>query len=415
MRAQLNRLRMPALQAVLFFVIWATTITVGLRLGWYPLNVGNYVAVGLIAALAILACREFSLAGLLTIGVITIFPPWFFDEPEIRMIPLVFAAYFATSRGLRPVIAVPLVAFFTLFTVVPFLAYGWIGIGAVEMINYYPLRDPSTRVLSAVVMLAAVLVGIFAQRQTATTAKLHERNEQLQALRNSEIERIASQERTRIARDIHDVVAHHVSAMVINAQAAEHVADAQPEKLRPAVRSVISNGQEALTAMRRAVKVLRADGPHAYEAAAVPFDEAMQQLVARVRDTGLTVSTSLADDVRLTPSAEIAVLQISQEALTNVMIHSDASEVKLTLAKYGDAVQLSVTDNGSEDLAQGIVGRRLLGVGDGGSGIQGMRERAQALDGILEAGRVEHGWRTSALMPLAAVTSPSVTGSGSGS
>ena len=411
MRAQLNRLRMPALQAVLFFVIWATTITVGLRLGWYPLNVGNYVAVGLIAALAILACREFPLAGLLTIGIITIFPPWFFDEPEIRMIPLVFAAYFATSRGLRPVIAVPLVAFFTLFTVVPFLAYGWIGIGAVEMINYYPLRDPSTRVLSAVVMLAAVLVGIFAQRQTATTAKLHERNEQLQALRNSEIERIASQERTRIARDIHDVVAHHVSAMVINAQAAEHVADAQPEKLRPAVRSVISNGQEALTAMRRAVKVLRADGPHAYEAAAVPFDEAMQELVARVRDTGLTVSTSLADDVRLTPSAEIAVLQISQEALTNVMIHSDASEVKLTLAKYGDAVQLSVTDNGSEDLAQGIVGRRLLGVGDGGSGIQGMRERAQALDGILEAGRVEHGWRTSALMPLAAVTSPSVTGS----
>jgi len=413
MRARLNRLRMPALQAVLFFVIWATTITVGLRLGWYPLNVGNYVAVGLIAALAILACREFPLAGLLTIGIITIFPPWFFDEPEIRMIPLVFAAYFATSRGLRPVIAVPLVAFFTLFTVVPFLAYGWIGIGAVEMINYYPLRDPSTRVLSAVVMLAAVLVGIFAQRQTATTAKLHERNEQLQALRNSEIERIASQERTRIARDIHDVVAHHVSAMVINAQAAEHVADAQPEKLRPAVRSVISNGQEALTAMRRAVKVLRADGPHAYEAAAVPFDEAMQQLVARVRDTGLTVSTSLADDVRLTPTAEIAVLQISQEALTNVMIHSDASEVKLTLAKYGDAVQLSVTDNGSEDLAQGIVGRRLLGVGDGGSGIQGMRERAQALDGILEAGRVEHGWRTSALMPLAAVTSPSVTGSGS--
>jgi len=404
MRARLNRLRMPALQAVLFFVIWATTITVGLRLGWYPLNVGNYVAVGLIAALAVLACREFPLAGLLTIGIITIFPPWFFDEPEIRMIPLVFAAYFATSRGLRPVIAVPLVAFFTLFTVVPFLAYGWIGIGAVEMINYYPLRDPSTRVLSAVVMLAAVLVGIFAQRQTATTAKLHERNEQLQALRNSEIERIASQERTRIARDIHDVVAHHVSAMVINAQAAEHVADAQPEKLRPAVRSVISNGQEALTAMRRAVKVLRADGPHAYEAAAVPFDEAMQELVARVRDTGLTVSTSLADDVRLTPTAEIAVLQISQEALTNVMIHSDASEVKLTLAKYGDAVQLSVTDNGSEDLAQGIVGRRLLGVGDGGSGIQGMRERAQALDGILEAGRVEHGWRTSALMPLASVT-----------
>jgi succinate dehydrogenase hydrophobic anchor subunit len=186
MRARLNRLRTPALQAVLFFVIWASTIAVGLQLGWYPINVGNYVAVGVIAAFAILACREFPLAGLLAIGVITIFPPWFFDEPEIRMIPLVFAAYFATSRGLRPSVAVPLVAFFTLFTVVPFLAYGWLGIGAIEMLDFYPLRDPSTRVLSAVVVLAAVLVGVFAQRQTATTAKLHERNEQLQALRNSE-------------------------------------------------------------------------------------------------------------------------------------------------------------------------------------------------------------------------------------
>ena len=405
MRARLNRLRMPALQAVLFFVIWVSTIAVGLQLGWYPLNVGNYVAVGLIASLAILACRELPLAGLLTIGLITIFPPWFFDEPEIRMIPLVFAAYLATSRGLPALIAGPLTALFTLFTVVPFLTYGWLGVGPIEMLNYYPLRDPSTRVLSAVVVLAAVLVGIFAHRQTMTTAKLHERNEELQALRNSEIERIASQERTRIARDIHDVVAHHVSAMVINAQAAEHVADAQPEKLRPAVRSVIANGQEALTAMRRAVKVLRADGPHPYDAAAVSFDAALDQLVARVRDTGLTVSTTLDPEVRLTAAAETAVLQISQEALTNVMIHSNANEVKITLAKYADSVQLSVTDNGSDDLAEGIVGRRLLGVGDGGSGIQGMRERAEALDGTLVSARIENGWRTSALLPLVSVAS----------
>lgn len=403
MRARLIRLRLPALQAALFFVIWAATITVGLQLGWYPLNVGNYVAVGLIAALAILVCREFPLAGLLTIGLITIFPPWFFDEPEIRMIPLVFTAYFATSRGLNLLVAGPLAAFFTLFTVLPFLTYGWIGVGPAEMFNYYPLRDPSTRVLSAVVVLAAVLVGAFAHRQTTTTAKLHERNEQLQALRNSEIERIASQERTRIARDIHDVVAHHVSAMVINAQAAEHVADAQPEKLRPAVRSVIENGQEALTAMRRAVKVLRADGPHALDAA-VPFDSALGQLVARVRDTGLTVSTTLAHGVPLTAAAETAVLQITQEALTNVMIHSNASEVKVTLARYADSLELTVTDNGSDDGAEGLVGRRLLGVGDGGSGIQGMRERAQALDGELTSARVENGWRTSARIPLSSVT-----------
>ena len=403
MRARLIRLRMPALQAVLVFVIWATTIAVGLQLGWYPLNVGNYVAVGVIASLAILVCREFPLAGLLVIGFITIFPAWFFDEPEIRMIPLVLAAYFASSRGLNLFVAGGLTAVFTFFTMIPVLTYGWLGVPPADIFSYYALRDPSTRVLATVVVFTAVVVGNFAHRQAATTAKLHERNEELQALRNSEIERIASQERTRIARDIHDVVAHHVSAMVINAQAADHVADTQPEKLRPAVRSVIANGQEALTAMRRAVKVLRADDPQAYGTAAVPFASALDQIVARVRDTGLTVSTTLAPEVRLRPDAESAVLQITQEALTNVMIHSNASEVKITLARYADSVELTVCDNGSADLGDSIVGRRLLGVGAGGSGIQGMRERAEALDGTLASERIDHGWRTSALMPIASV------------
>jgi signal transduction histidine kinase len=403
MRARLGRLGMPAIQAVLFFVIWSVTISIALQFGWYPYNVGNYVAVGAIAALAVLACREFPLAGLVVIGLITIFPPWYFDQPEIRMIPLVLAGYFATARGLNLFIAAPLIAFFALYTIVPSLTYAWLSsdLALVFPTAIYDLQDPSTRILSGVVVLSALLVGTFAHRQSTTAAKLHERNEELQALRNADIERIASQERTRIARDIHDVVAHHVSAMVINAQAAEHVADAHPEKLRPAVRSVITNGQEALTAMRRAVKVLRADGPH--EAAGLPFEAAMDELVARVRDTGLTVTTTLSPAARLNPAAETAVLHIAQEALTNVMIHSDANDVKVTLAPYAGSIELTVTDNGSGEGPDAVVGRRLMGVGDGGSGIQGMRERAEALDGTLESARMEHGWRTVARLPASAM------------
>jgi signal transduction histidine kinase len=403
MRARLGRLGMPAIQAVLFFVIWSVTIAIALQFGWYPYNVGNYVAVGAIAALAVLACREFPLAGLVVIGLITIFPPWYFDQPEIRMIPLVLAGYFATARGLNLFIAAPLIAFFALYTIVPSLTYAWLSsdLALVFPTAIYDLQDPSTRILSGVVVLSALLVGTFAHRQSTTAAKLHERNEELQALRNADIERIASQERTRIARDIHDVVAHHVSAMVINAQAAEHVADAHPEKLRPAVRSVITNGQEALTAMRRAVKVLRADGPH--EAAGLPFEAAMDELVARVRDTGLTVTTTLSPAARLNPAAETAVLHIAQEALTNVMIHSDANDVKVTLAPYAGSIELTVTDNGSGEGPDAVVGRRLMGVGDGGSGIQGMRERAEALDGTLESARMEHGWRTVARLPASAM------------
>jgi signal transduction histidine kinase len=403
MRARLGRLGMPAIQAVLFFVIWSVTIAIALQFGWYPYNVGNYVAVGAIAALAVLGCREFPLAGLVVIGLITIFPPWYFDQPEIRMIPLVLAGYFATARGLNLFIAAPLIAFFALYTIVPSLTYAWLSsdLALVFPTAIYDLQDPSTRILSGVVVLSALLVGTFAHRQSTTAAKLHERNEELQALRNADIERIASQERTRIARDIHDVVAHHVSAMVINAQAAEHVADAHPEKLRPAVRSVITNGQEALTAMRRAVKVLRADGPH--EAAGLPFEAAMDELVARVRDTGLTVTTTLSPAARLNPAAETAVLHIAQEALTNVMIHSDANDVKVTLAPYAGSIELTVTDNGSGEGPDAVVGRRLMGVGDGGSGIQGMRERAEALDGTLESARMEHGWRTVARLPASAM------------
>jgi signal transduction histidine kinase len=403
MRARLGRLGMPAIQAVLFFVIWSVTIAIALQFGWYPYNVGNYVAVGAIAALAVLACREFPLAGLVVIGLITIFPPWYFDQPEIRMIPLVLAGYFATARGLNLFIAAPLIAFFALYTIVPSLTYAWLSSDLTLLFPtaIYDLQDPSTRILSGVVVLSALLVGTFAHRQSTTAAKLHERNEELQALRNADIERIASQERTRIARDIHDVVAHHVSAMVINAQAAEHVADAHPEKLRPAVRSVITNGQEALTAMRRAVKVLRADGPH--EAAGLPFEAAMDELVARVRDTGLTVTTTLSPAARLNPAAETAVLHIAQEALTNVMIHSDANDVKVTLAPYAGSIELTVTDNGSGEGPDAVVGRRLMGVGDGGSGIQGMRERAEALDGTLESARMEHGWRTVARLPASAM------------
>jgi signal transduction histidine kinase len=403
MRARLGRLGMPAIQAVLFFVIWSVTIAIALQFGWYPYNVGNYVAVGAIAALAVLACREFPLAGLVVIGLITIFPPWYFDQPEIRMIPLVLAGYFATARGLNLFIAAPLIAFFALYTIVPSLTYAWLSsdLALLFPTAIYDLQDPSTRILSGVVVLSALLVGTFAHRQSTTAAKLHERNEELQALRNADIERIASQERTRIARDIHDVVAHHVSAMVINAQAAEHVADAHPEKLRPAVRSVITNGQEALTAMRRAVKVLRADGPH--EAAGLPFEAAMDELVARVRDTGLTVTTTLSPAARLNPAAETAVLHIAQEALTNVMIHSDANDVKVTLAPYAGSIELTVTDNGSGEGPDAVVGRRLMGVGDGGSGIQGMRERAEALDGTLESARIEHGWRTVARLPASAM------------
>ena len=157
----------------------------------------------------------------------------------------------------------------------------------------------------------------------------------------------------------------------------------------------------ALIAMRKVVKVLRTDGRPSALTPMVGFPESLKEVVAYVSETGLAIETSLAVDAPLTEMQEFAVLRISQEALSNVLLHSTATRVRVGVRTVDDRLELRIEDDG-------VPAERPLPVGepvrvDGGEGVRGMRERAEALGGTLVAGqRAGRGWVVEAVLPLGA-------------
>ncbi len=232
---------------------------------------------------------------------------------------------------------------------------------------------------------------------------LAERNEQLERMQEVEARRAVEAERTRIARELHDVVAHHVAAIAVRAQAAHRVAERDPAAVADAVGWIGGEAKEALDSMRRAVQVLRdgepdAVAPQAAREAArhVPagsFDE-LRAVVARMRAAGLTVRLELGDDLAATPVVALAATRIVQEALTNVLIHSSAREASVSVLAQDGGVRVEVADPGPPHTPPevGPGPERTLG----GNGIRNMGERARAVDGTLEAGPDEAGWKVRA-------------------
>jgi signal transduction histidine kinase len=369
--------------AALFFAAWNTAIAVALQLDWYPSTVENYVRLGAVCALAIAFCRSFPLATYIVVGLATSWPDWMMAQPELLVLPLTVAVYLATANGLRLSFGVPLTIVFGFFTLVPHASIALAGqydFSSVLVDLVY--MDPSTRVLAAVVVTAALLLGRATHRRRAAVEVLRERNEELQQLREADLARIAAEERTALAREIHDVVAHHVSAMVIRAQAADRVADTKPDELRNTVRWIGTSGQEALTAMRQVVRVLRADSTSAAPLAPADFSAALDKVVEHVRSTGLHVEATLDLAQPLSTAQEFTVLRIVQEALTNVMLHSGSSAVTVYLRSRADTAWLRIEDDGRDPGSPLIETPALTG---GGSGLRGMRERAEALGGTFSA------------------------------
>jgi signal transduction histidine kinase len=384
--------------AALFFAAWNSAIAVALQLDWYPSIVENYVRLGAVCALAIAFCRSFPLATYIAVGLATSWPDWMMAQPELLVLPLTVAVYLATANGLRLSFGVPLTIVFGFFTLVPHAALALVGqydFSSVLVDLVY--MDPSTRVLAGVVVAAALLLGHATHRRRAAVEVLRERNAELQQLREADLARIAAEERTALAREIHDVVAHHVSAMVIRAQAADRVADTRPDELRNTVRWIGTSGQEALTAMRQVVRVLRADSTSAAPLAPADFSAALDKVVEHVRSTGLHVEATLDLAQPLTTAQEFTVLRIVQEALTNVMLHSGSSAVTVYLRSRADTAWLRVEDDGRDAGSPLIESPALTG---GGSGLRGMRERAEALGGTFSAGALDgRGWLVEATLP----------------
>lgn len=237
------------------------------------------------------------------------------------------------------------------------------------------------------------------RRQYATAI---EENARLQESdREDRSRRAVEDERERIARELHDIVTHHVSVIVIQAGAGLTALDRRPDRARSALQAIDRTSREALTDMRRMLGMLRdAHAPGTpmegdETRAPMPRLERLGELIEQVRAAGLPVELSL-DGVHrpLDDGVELSAYRIVQEALTNALKHARGARARVRLAYEPGAIEIEVTD-------QGGTGRRDLGEsGSGGRGLIGMRERAALYGGDFEAGPTPTGFRVHARLPI---------------
>jgi len=197
--------------------------------------------------------------------------------------------------------------------------------------------------------------------------------------------RAAADERVRIARELHDVVAHHMSVISLQAGVAGFVLDTDPAAARAAMRTVSDSTHEALGEMRRMLDVLRVDPSGEADVSPQPGLALLDELVDRTRAAGLPVEVIVSGDPRpLPPGADLCAYRIVQESLTNVLKHAGPARARVELG-YGERViMLRVSDDGRP-------GRPGPAPSPGSHGIRGMRERAKLYGGTLSAGPVDGG------------------------
>ncbi|WJV50757.1 sensor histidine kinase [Streptomyces flavofungini] len=270
--------------------------------------------------------------------------------------------------------------------------------GAVSVVAGIDVAQPQgAPLLEMLWPLVPLLLGEVVRGRGELLQEYADRAVRAEAEREQESRRKVHQERVRIARELHDVVAHTVSAMTVQAGLALDALDKRPDVAREAMRQVRASGKEAVRELRATVGVLR-DGRQP-ERGPAPRLERLEELVERVRGAGLKVSLHVDTGRREVPQmVELAAYRIVQEALTNVIKHAGArhAAVSVVLAADrpdGDALVVETTDDGPP--AQAAAGE--------GYGLIGVRERATAAGGSAEAGPVPGGgWRVRAVLPLEA-------------
>ena len=198
------------------------------------------------------------------------------------------------------------------------------------------------------------------------------------------------EERARIARELHDAIAHHVSMMVVQAGAERRVLDPSQESTREVLTTIESVGRGALTEMRRLVGMLRSDQPD--ELAPQPSLADVPELVAGLQGAGLPVELQIDGERRELPvGIELSAYRVVQEGLTNALKHAGGSRVRVAIAYGPRSLELRITDDGAGTPAN---------VPSGGHGLVGIRERVSLYGGELEAGqRPEGGFVLRVLLP----------------
>ncbi|WP_221355598.1 sensor histidine kinase [Streptomyces beigongshangae] len=271
-------------------------------------------------------------------------------------------------------------------------------------------------VLTAVAMLAGPLpwyaqenLGIFAWTGMAAAAgdavrsrrafvhAIRERAERAERTREEEARRRVAEERLRIARDLHDVVAHHIALVNVQAGVAAHVMDKRPDQAKEALAHVREASRSALNELRATVGLLRQSGDPEAPTEPAPGLHRLEELVGTFRSAGLPVEVARTDQGTALPAAvDLAAYRVIQEALTNVRKHAGQdAKAEVSVVRVGPDVEITVLDDGPGD---DTAARREE---SGGHGLLGMRERVTALGGTCTAGpRYGGGFRVHAILPV---------------
>ncbi|MDH6216472.1 sensor histidine kinase [Streptomyces pseudovenezuelae] len=237
--------------------------------------------------------------------------------------------------------------------------------------------------------------GDAVRSRRAVVQAIRERAERAERTREEEARRRVAEERLRIARDLHDVVAHHIALVNVQAGVAAHVMDKRPDQAKEALAHVREASRSALNELRATVGLLRQSGDPEAPTEPAPGLDRLDELVGTFRSAGLHVEVARADHGTTLPAAVgLAAYRVVQEALTNVQKHAGTkAKAEVSVVRVGPNIEITVLDDGAgedDDPENG-----------GGHGLLGMRERVTALRGTLTTGpRYGGGFRVHAILPV---------------
>jgi len=249
-------------------------------------------------------------------------------------------------------------------------------------------------VVSSGTALVAWVLGDSMRYRRAYLKALEDRAARLERERGTQAQIAAAAERARIARELHDVIAHNVSVMVVQADGAGYALRTEPERAGQALAAIAQTGRQALTEMRRLLGVLRS-GDEQAGLAPVPGLEQIRELIDQARDAGMSVSLTMFGAPRpLSEGAELAAYRVVQESLTNTRKHGGlAAAATVTMTYEPDGLLLQMTDDGLGAAAA---------LDEVGHGLTGMRERIEMYGGTVQAGPLPAGgYEVTARLPYA--------------
>ncbi|GGT63838.1 two-component sensor histidine kinase [Streptomyces purpureus] len=242
----------------------------------------------------------------------------------------------------------------------------------------------------------AAAAGDAVRSRRAFVDAIRERAERAERTRDEEARRRVAEERLRIARDLHDVVAHHIALVNVQAGVAAHVMDRRPDQAKEALAHVRDASRSALGELRATVGLLRQSGDPEAPTEPAPGLAVLDGLLDTFRHAGLPVELARTDETQLPAAVDLAAYRIIQEALTNVQKHAgQGAKAEVSVVRVGRTVEITVLDNGAAPAP--------AAPDTGGHGLIGMRERVTALGGALTAApRYGGGFRVQAILPVTA-------------